>query len=59
MLPIHEMAAKHGLRDNLEPGEYYVDFRLDYVESVVTSGHKWIGAPYIILSRRKCVSAKL
>ena len=40
-----EMAAKNGLLDNLEPGPVF-DFRLDHVASIVTSGHKWIGAPW-------------
>ena len=41
-----EMATKRGLRDGLKPGPMF-DFRLDFVSSIVTSGHKWIGAPML------------
>ena len=54
-MPFLEMAAKNGLRDNLEPGPVF-DFRLDHVASIVTSGHKWIGAPWpcgIYMTRNK------
>ena len=43
-MPFVEMAAKSGLRDHMTPGPMF-DFRLDFVCSIVTSGHKWIGAP--------------
>ena len=42
-MPFIEMAAKNGLRD-MKPGPKF-DFRLEFVSSIVTSGHKWIGAP--------------
>ena len=43
-MPFIEMAAKNGLRTGMKPGPVF-DFRLDFVSSIVTSGHKWIGAP--------------
>lgn len=54
-MPFLEMAAKSGLRGDLEPGPVF-DFRLDFVASIVTSGHKWIGAPWpcgIYMTRNK------
>ena len=54
-MPFLEMAAKNGLRNDLEPGPTF-DFRLDFVASIVTSGHKWIGAPWpcgIYMTRNK------
>ena len=54
-MPFIEMAAKHGLQDGLKPGPMF-DFRLDFVSSIVTSGHKWIGAPMpcgVYLTRNK------
>ena len=54
-MPFIEMAARHGFRDGMEPGPKF-DFRLDFVSSIVTSGHKWIGAPMpcgIYLTRNK------
>ena len=43
-MPFVEMAAKNGLREGMKPGPKF-DFRLNFVSSIVTSGHKWIGAP--------------
>ena len=43
-MPFLEMAHKNGLTD-VKPGPIF-DFRLDFVSSIVTSGHKWIGAPW-------------
>lgn len=56
-MPFLEMASKStsGLRHDLEPGPIF-DFRLDFVASIVTSGHKWIGAPWpcgIYMTRNK------
>ena len=42
-MPFHEMAYKTGLTV-IKPGPTF-DFRLDYVASIVTSGHKYIGTP--------------
>ena len=43
-MPFLEMAHKNGLTD-VKPGPIF-DFRLDFISSIVTSGHKWIGAPW-------------
>ena len=43
-MPFLEMAFKNGLTD-IEPASVF-DFRLDFVSSVVTSGHKYIGTPW-------------
>ena len=43
-MPFVRMAREHGLI-NEEPGPAF-DFQLDFVSSIVTSGHKWTGAPY-------------
>ena len=43
-MPFIRMAAKNGLREGMKPGPKF-DFRLDFVSSIVTSGHKWIGSP--------------
>ena len=42
--PFLQMAYKNGLTD-LKPPPVF-DFQLDFVSSIVTSGHKWIGAPW-------------
>ena len=44
-MPFVEMASENGLRDGMKPGPKF-DFRLDFVSSIVTSGHQWIGAPF-------------
>ena len=41
--PFLQMAYKNGLTDNEPPPIF--DFQLDFVSSIVTSGHKWIGVP--------------
>ena len=43
-MPFLEMAYKNGLTD-VKPASNF-DFRLDYISSVVTSGHKYIGTPW-------------
>ena len=43
-MPFLEMAYKNGLTD-VKPASMF-DFRLDYISSVVTSGHKYIGTPW-------------
>ena len=43
-MPFLEMAHKNGLTD-IKPGPAF-DFRLDFISSIVTSGHKWIGNPW-------------
>ena len=43
-MPFLEMAHKNGLTD-IKPGPVF-DFRLDFIMSIVTSGHKWIGVPW-------------
>ena len=43
-MPFTKMAYEHGLISE-EPGPDF-DFKLEFVSSIVTSGHKWIGAPY-------------
>ena len=43
-MPFLEMAYKNGLTD-VEPASVF-DFRLDFVSSIVTSGHKYIGTPW-------------
>ena len=43
-MPFLEMAHKNGLTD-IKPGPVF-DFRLDFVMSIVTSGHKWVGVPW-------------
>jgi histidine decarboxylase len=54
-MPFVEMAVENGLLGDMKPGPKF-DFRLDFVFSIVTSGHKWIGAPYpcgVYLTRNK------
>ena len=43
-MPFLEMAYKNRLTD-VKPASMF-DFRLDYISSVVTSGHKYIGTPW-------------
>ena len=43
-IPFIRMAAKNGLREGMKPGPKF-DFRLEFVSSIVTSDHKWIGSP--------------
>ena len=43
-MPFLEMAHKNGLTD-INPCSRF-DFRLDFIMSIVTSGHKWIGSPW-------------
>ena len=43
-MPFLEMAFRNGLTD-IEPASAF-DFRLDFVSSIVTSGHKYIGTPW-------------
>ena len=43
-MPFVEMAYEHNLVKE-KPGPVF-DFRLNYVSSIVTSGHKWPGIPY-------------
>ena len=43
-MPFLEMAYKNGLTD-IQPGPVF-DFRLDFIMSIVTSGHKFIGTPW-------------
>ena len=43
-MPFVRMAHEHRLIAE-EPGPAF-DFQLDFVSSIVTSGHKWTGAPY-------------
>ena len=42
--PFLQMAHRNGLTELAPPPTF--DFRLDFVSSIVTSGHKWIGAPW-------------
>jgi histidine decarboxylase len=52
-LPYMEMAADQGLLDRAGPR---FDFRLPYVSSIVTSGHKWFGTPFptgVYLSKQR------
>ena len=42
--PYLQMACKNGLTDLIPPPVF--DFRLDFISSVVTSGHKFIGIPW-------------
>ena len=42
--PFLQMAYENGLTD-LKPPPVF-DFQLDFVSSIVTSGHKWIGVPW-------------
>ena len=42
--PFLQMAYESGLTE-LKPPPIF-DFRLDFVSSIVTSGHKWIGSPW-------------
>ena len=52
-LPFLETAAEQGLI--AEPGPLF-DFRLPYVSSIVTSGHKWFGTPFptgVYMSKQK------
>ena len=43
-MPFVRMAAENGLREGMNPGPQF-DFQLEFVTSIVTSGHKWIGSP--------------
>ena len=43
-MPFLEMAYKNGLTD-IKPGSTF-DFRLDFISSIVMSGHKYIGTPW-------------
>ena len=42
--PFLQMAYENGLTEFKPPPVF--DFRLDFVSSIVTSGHKWIGCPW-------------
>ena len=56
-MPFLEMAYKNGLTE-VEPASVF-DFRLDFVSSIVTSGHKYIGIPWpcgVYLTRTKLLS---
>ena len=63
-MPFLEMAYKNGLTDVAPASEF--DFRLDFVSSIVTSGHKYIGTPWpcgvyltrnsLLCSKEKCIS---
>ena len=55
-MPFLEMAYANGLTDT-QPAPSF-DFRLDFVTSIVTSGHKYMGVPwpcgiYLIRNRKK------
>ena len=43
-MPFLEMAYKNGLTD-IKPASTF-DFRLDFISSIVMSGHKYIGTPW-------------
>jgi histidine decarboxylase len=43
-MPFLEMAYKNGLT-SIKPASVF-DFRLDFISSIVTSGHKFIGTPW-------------
>ena len=43
-MPFVEMGYDHGLIKE-KPGPVF-DFRLDFISSIVTSGHKWMGTPW-------------
>ena len=46
-MPFVEMAIKNRLMNETPNSRFPVfDFRLDFVSSIVTSGHKWIGTPW-------------
>ncbi|WP_274425340.1 pyridoxal-dependent decarboxylase [Chelativorans sp. YIM 93263] len=52
-LPYLELAHEKGLTDERGP---LFDFRLPYVSSIVTSSHKWFGAPFpggVYMSKEK------
>ena len=54
--PFVEMAHRNGMT-GLGPGPIF-DFRLPFVSSIVTSGHKWMGAPWpcgIFMTKTKLV----
>ena len=58
-MPFLEMAYKNDMTD-IEPASVF-DFRLDFVSSVVTSGHKFIGTPWptgIYLTRNRLLCTK-
>ena len=58
-MPFLEMAYKSGVT-NIEPASIF-DFRLDFVSSIVTSGHKYIGTPCpcgIYLTRTKLLPSR-
>lgn len=58
-MPFIEMAYKNGLTD-VKPASVF-DFRLDFVSSIVTSGHKFIGTPWpcgIYLTRNSLLCSK-
>ena len=55
-MPFLEMAYKNGLTD-IQPAPLF-DFRLDFVMSIVTSGHKFLGIPwpcgvYLVRSKKR------
>ena len=58
-MPFLEMAYKNGLTE-VEPASVF-DFRLDFVSSIVTSGHKYIGTPWpcgVYLTRTKLLPSE-
>ena len=63
--PFLQMAYENGLTKHTPPPVF--DFQLDFVSSIVTSGHKWIGSPWpcgIYISKteyqlRSCESAQI
>ena len=58
-MPFLEMAYKNGHTD-VEPAPVF-DFRLDFVSSIVTSGHKYIGTPWpcgVYLTRNSLLCSK-
>ena len=58
-MPFLEMAYKNGLTE-VEPASLF-DFRLDFVSSIVTSGHKYIGTPWpcgVYLTRTKLLPSE-
>ena len=58
-MPFLEMAYKNGLTE-IEPASVF-DFRLNFVSSIVTSGHKYIGTPWpsgVYLTRNKLLPSR-
>ena len=43
-MPFLQMAYKNGFTD-INPGPIF-DFRLHFISSIITSGHKWMGLPW-------------